>query len=307
MRLEARELRPGLCVRGEPGCRPLLLVPFGGLVVEPDGVRFENIDFLWDHPGGAVLPPEADAAILDVLAARAEFRGCSFRAAEGAARLPVAIRWTYPPRSSRAELSLASGLLQLDDCVLDRVNAAVSCQIVGTPAVEVANVLHLGSGPLVHLDHCPDADEPVLLGLSNVTLRGSGPLLECRYRRIPDQPAGISIRADGCVLAPRPQTPLLRFVGPDRPQRLLSKIRWTGQGSLVLPEAIIAAWQSPGGEFLILDDAAASIAGLVRSSVQFAGAAEAGPQACRIVRWQAPLRSPDPPGIDAHVPATPKP
>ena len=46
----------------------------------------------------------------------------------------------------------------------------------------------------------------------------------------------------------------------------------------------------------------ASITGLVRSNVQFAGAMEAGPLACRIVRWQAPLRSPNAPGIDAHLP-----
>jgi hypothetical protein len=44
----------------------------------------------------------------------------------------------------------------------------------------------------------------------------------------------------------------------------------------------------------------------VRSDVQFAGAVESGPQACRIVRWQAPLRSPDPPGIDGGVPAPPE-
>jgi serine/threonine protein kinase len=306
LRLEARELCPGLCVRGEAGCRPLVLVPPGGLEVEPDRVRFENIDFVWDHLGAPVPRPEADTAILEVSAARAEFRGCTFRAAEGATRLPVAIRWTFPPRPSQAELSLPSGLLQLNDCVLERVGAAVSCRIVGTPAIEMANVLHVGAGPLVQLDRCPSADEPVFVGLSNVTLRGAGPLLECRYRRIPDPPGGISVDADGCVLATRPQTPLLRFVGADRPQRLLNKIRWTGQGSLVLPDAIIAAWQPPGGELLILEDAAASIAGLVRSNVRFAGAVEAGPQACRIVRWQAPLRSPDPPGIDAHVPATPE-
>jgi serine/threonine-protein kinase len=302
LHLESLELRPGVWVRGEPGCRPLVLVPPGGLTIEPDGVRFENIDFLWDPPTGPVPSPQTEEAVVHVLAAQAVFRGCTFRAAEGATRQPVAIRWTYPPRSTQAELSLFSGQLQLSDSVLDRVRAAVSCQTAGTPAVEMANVLHLGTGPLVQLDHCPGADEPVLVRLSNVTLRGAGPLLECRYRRIPDQPGGISVRADGCVLLTRPQTPLLSFVGPDRPERLLNRMRWDGQGSLVLPDALIAAWQPPGGEFQMLDDSVASIAGLVRSNVQFAGAVEAGPQACRIVRWQAPLRSPNAPGIDAHVP-----
>ncbi len=305
-RLEPGELRRGLCVRGEPGCRPLVLVPPGGLAVEPEGVRFENVDFLWNPPAGPVSPPPTEEAIVHVLAARAEFQGCTFRGTDAGTRLPVAVRWTYAPRPTEAAVSFFSGQLQLSDCVLVRVAAAVSCRIVGTPAVEMANVLHLGSGPLVQLDHCPAADEPVLVGLSNVTLRGAGPLLECRYRRIPDPPGGISIHADGCVLVTRPQTPLLRFVGPDRPERLLNKIQWNGQGSLVLPDALIAGWEPPGGALHVVDDAVASIAGLVRSKVQFAGAADAGPLASRIVRWQAPLRSPDPPGIDARVPASPQ-
>jgi hypothetical protein len=300
--LESQELRPGVWVHGEPGRRPVVLVPPTGLAVEPEGVRFENVDFVWDHSGDAVPRREGDAAIVAVSASRAEFRGCTFQAAETATRLPAAIRWTYPPRPSQAQSSLLSGQLRLSDCLLDRVGPAVSCRTAGTPVLKMANVLHLGTGPLVQLDHCPSADEPVLVGLSNVTLREAGPLLECCYGRIPDEPGGICVSAEGCVLATRPETPLLRFVGPDRPERLLNTIRFSGQGSLVLPEAIIAAWQVPGGRVQILDDAVASIAGLVRSGVQFAGGLEAGPAACRIVRWQAPLRSPNPPGIQAGVP-----
>jgi hypothetical protein len=146
----------------------------------------------------------------------------------------------------------------------------------------------------------------VYVRLANVTLRGAGPTLECRYRQIADPPGGIAVDADGCVLTPRPQTPLLRFVGADRPDRLLGKIRWNGQGSLVRSDTIIAAWHPPRADPMILDEAAASIAGLVRSDVQFAGAVESGPQACRIVRWQAPLRSPDPPGIDGGLPGSPE-
>ena len=170
----------------------------------------------------------------------------------------------------------------------------------------MANVLYLAAGPLVQLDHCPRTDEPVLVGLSNVTLRGAGPLLECRYERIPGQPAPISIQAGGCALATRPEAALLSFVGPVRPERILGKIRWTGQGSLVLPDATVAAWQNPEGDVQVLDDALVSIAGLVRSKVEFAGPRETGPEANRIVRCQVPLRSSSLPGIDPQAIAWPQ-
>ena len=299
--IESLDARPGQCIRGEPGRRPTVLVPYGGLLVRPEGLRFENIDFVWDHQSRPIPSSETQAAMIHVLSARAEFRGCSFRAANSAARGPVAVRWTHPADRSGAELSLYSGRLQLCDCVLDNVGGGVACETLGAMAVEMANVLSLDTGPLVQLDHCPKLDEPVLIGLANVTLREAGPLLECRYGQVADRPGNIAIHADGCALATQPDDPLLSFVGPTRPERILNKIRWTGQGSLVLPEAVIAAWRKPGGEVQVLDDALVSIAGLVRSKVEFAGPAGRGPQASRILRWQVPLRSPNPPGIDPQA------
>jgi hypothetical protein len=131
-------------------------------------------------------------------------------------------------------------------------------------------------------------------------------LLECRYDRIPDQPAYIAIEASGCALATRPDAALFRFVGPVRPERILSRIRWTGQGSLILPDAVVAAWENPDGKPQVLDDAMVSIAGLVRSKVEFAGPPEAGPEASRIVRCQVPLRSTSLPGIDPKAIAWPE-
>ncbi|MFH1919209.1 MAG: protein kinase [Planctomycetota bacterium] len=300
------DLQPGQCVRGESDSRPLVVVPEGGLVVRDEGVRFENIDFVWDGSARPAPSGERDA-ILHVTAARAEFRGCSFQAADTATRRPVAVRWTHPADRDAAELSLFSGQLQLSDCVLRRVSVGVACETLGALSVEMANVLSLDSGPAVELDHCPEPDEPVLIGAANVTLRDAGPLLECRYGQVPDRPGAISIQANACALATRPDAGLLSFVGPGRPERILSKIGWNGQGSLVLPEAVIAVWRRPDGDPQTLDDALVSIAGLVRSEVGFSGPAESGPSSSRLVRWQAPLRSPHPPGIDPAALAWPKP
>jgi serine/threonine-protein kinase len=294
LRSESLRLRAGQCVRGRPGKRPLVMVPPTGLVVDVEGVRFENVDFVWDHPAQA-----EEAALVHVRSARAEFRGCQFRPTRRLPTPPVAIRWTHPADSDKSEFSLPSGRVRLRDCVLRWVGVGVECQTRGALAVELANTLQLGGGPLVRLDHCPRPDEPVLIALERVTLRGGGPVLECSCRAMDEQPGEISIQAAGCAFVPEPNGALLLLTGPESPQRILGSIRWTGQGSLVSPEAVIAAWRLPDGGQRVLDEAAVSIDGLVRSRVEFAGSADSGAAASRIIRWQVPLRSTDPPGIDA--------
>ncbi len=298
LRIEALRLRAGQCVRGAPGTRPLVMVRRTGLVVDAEDVRFENVDFLWDHRPQPASTTAGQAAMVDVRCGRVEFRGCSFRSARRSSTPPVAVRWTHPVDSEEAEISLPSGRLQLSDCVLRSVGAGVDCRTLGALAVEVANTLQLGGGPLVRLDHCPRPDEPVLISLEQVTLRGGGPVLECRYEEIGGEAGEISIRAVRCAFVPRPGAALLLFSGPDPPQRILGSIAWTGQGSLVSPQAVIAAWQGAQRGAEVLDEAAVSIDGLVRSEVGFVGNAEAGVAASRIVRWQVPLRSTDPPGMD---------
>lgn len=298
LRMETLRLGAGQCVRGPPGTRPLLMVPRTGLVVGAEDVRFENVDFVWDHPPQAEDAAARQAAIVDLRCARAGFRGCSFQSVGRLSTPPVAIRWTHPAASGDSELSLPSGRVQLSGCVLRQVEAGVDCRTVGALAVELANSLHLGAGPLVRLDHCPGADEPILVSLGQVTLRGAGPVLECGCQGLEEQPGEILIRAVRCAFVPKPGAALLLLSGPDSPERILGSIRWTGQGSLVSPEAAIAAWRGTDGGQQVLDDAAVSMAGLVRSKVRFAGGAEAGAAASRIVRWQAPLQSTDPPGID---------
>jgi hypothetical protein len=174
----------------------------------------------------------------------------------------------------------------------------VECRTLGARAVELTNVLHAASGPLVRLDHCPEPDEPVRLRLTRVTLREAGPVLECRYEHAAEPAGEIAVEALRCVLAPGARTPLLLFDGPRAPGALLGNLRWQGQGSLVVPETLVAAWRGPDGRPRPLDEVEISIAGLVRSRVDFAGRIGSAGAESLAVRWQAPLATPDPPGID---------
>ena len=175
----------------------------------------------------------------------------------------------------------------------------------------MANTLHLGVGAVLRLDHFPAADEPLSISLDRVTLRGTGPLLECdgtgRDERPhptaaePPPPGEISVQASGCVLAPAAGQALLLLAGRDLPAKVLTGIQWTGQGSLVLPETPIAAWRRPDGSQQVLDESGLSMAGLVRGTVVFAGRAEDGPSGSQVLHWQAPSQSSDPPGVDADA------
>ena len=288
-------LRPGQCVRGARRKRPTLLVPPAGLVVAADGVRFENVDFVWRHAA-------AGGALVQLRAAGGEFHGCTFDAT-AAASLPSAIAWTQP--AAATAMSLPSGRLQLRDCVFFGVGAAIDCRTVGAVRVEMSNTLLLGGGAALRLDHRPKLDEPLLLDLSRVTLRETGSLLEClssgRREAASDGPpaaaGGIAIQAAGCVFAPAANGALLLFHGPDSPAGALAQVRWTGQGSLVAPDAAIAAWRRDDGREETFNDAG-SISGLVRGAVEFAGNAGRNVSASRAARWQAPLLSPDAPGVD---------
>jgi hypothetical protein len=279
-------------------------VPSTGLIIRPERIRFENIDFVF---GGSTRSNGGDRwpEMLQVFAPSAEFRSCSFQSAGGLPGDRVAIRWFHPADRRRYESGLPSGRIRFANCVFRNIHTGVACRTAGGVAVELANVLHLGSGPLVELDHCPRLDEPVLLGLSGVTIRGSGPLFLCRYSQIEEQVGRITIRAAGCAFSPAEGIPLLSLAGTSPPGRLLNALEWTGQGSLVDPEAIIAGWIMENGRVRSMDDAAVSIAGLVRGAVTFAGPADSGPAASQITRWQVPLLTPDAPGIDPRMLAWP--
>jgi serine/threonine-protein kinase len=292
------DLRPGQRVRGPSGKRAVIVAVQAGLVVDKENVRFENVDFVW-HPSVAASDAQnAEPALVQLRASRAEFQGCSFQGQEMTPAPVSAVRWVHPARAKDVETALPSGRLRLADCLFRNVGVGLDCRTVGALAIELKNTLRLGGGPLVRLDHCPQADEPASIVLEQVTLRGGGPLLECLVPRSVEQPAELSVVSTACAFVPEPGTPLVRLTGAEMPLPLLGAVRWTGQGSLLAPQIPVIAWRGPGEREEIVDESSLSIAGLVRSAVGFAGQPSTDPAGSRLIRWQAPLQSADPPGID---------
>ncbi len=289
------------CIRGPAGRRATVLVPRSGWTIDKENVRFENLDFVWHSAEGANDLNTALPAIVQLFAGRADFRGCSFECDQTGTTAPSAIRWTHPARKDRTETSLPNGRLQLVDCVMRHVAVGIDCCTVGALSLNFRNVLVVEAGPVVRLDHCPRADEPVAVVLAQVTLRDGGPLLECRMSRPELEPGAITIHSAACAFVPASDTPLVRIVSAEMPGRVPAAIRWTGQGTLVAPQTAILVWHGLAGDKNVVDEASLAIAGFVRSQVQFAGAASGDPAANRLTRWQAPIQSADAPGIDPQA------
>ncbi|HEY1785460.1 MAG TPA: protein kinase, partial [Pirellulales bacterium] len=306
-RIARLDLRPGQTVRGVEGGRPLVYVPAQGLLVQGENVSFENIDFVWDAP--AMTPEDGHQvpAILRLSAERAEFRGCSFQDVRSQSDRsasdwrPVAIDWSCDLRSSDPRGASLGGEMACDNCVFSGVDAAIECRPDRVPMIEIRQSLHLRSGPLVRLDALPSSDQAFMLSLFNTTVRASAAVLECRVDSVSrdrlNATGRISVSAVDSVLALDSTAALILFSGTEPPEALLSQLDWTGQGSLVTPTAVMSAWRGDrqGLPRAIAEDRV-QVAGLVRCQVEFAGDEDAGPAAAHIRRWQAPLRSNQPPG-----------
>ncbi len=294
--LDPSQLMDGMHVSGPPGGRATVLVPGSPLEVTNEDILFDGIDFIWQAESNA-QPGSETPAMLQVASGRIRFRHCTFQSAVGRTSDCAAIRWVFP--IDRSGLALPTGKLSLKDCVFCRVDAAVDARTAAALTIECDNLLHLGPGPLVRLDHTPPVDEPLGLALKNVTLRGASSVLEIHDRGSADKPGTISLNAQLCIFEPSAGGTLLSFVGPTAPTALAKAIYWTGEGALVTPEAKIAQWDDSSGEATELNDAAFSIAGLVLSRVEFADAAEPVVESNVAQRWQAPLPTSEAPGIRA--------
>ncbi|MEN6406754.1 MAG: hypothetical protein ABFC77_09800 [Thermoguttaceae bacterium] len=288
---DSLRVRAGQCVRAAAGRRATVLTPTDGWTIDQENVRFENLDFR--RQSAAKPNGGSTAALVRLTAGQAEFRGCWF---QGESEPVVAVRWQHPARPDEWGTSLPFGRIRWVDCLMDRVAAGVDCRTIGALSFELKNVLHRSAGPMVRLDHWPGADEPISVTCEQTTLRDGGPLLECRVPRGVSSPGEIAVQATACVFMPADGEPLVRLTGVEGAGRLASALRWGGQGSLVAPRTAIVTWQAADGQQKNLDELAISIAGLVRGDVQFAGPADRGTSAHRVIGWQAPLPSADPPG-----------
>lgn len=289
-------LADGQVVRGVDGRRPLVVVPAAGLVITSEDVRFEGIDFVLDAASSAT-PADESQTLLTLHAWRTTFARCSFQAPSASAEV-AAIAWQPSEPDARSSVELRTGVLRYEDCVFANLAAAVEQRTAAALSIELSNTLCLGPGSFIRLRQFPTADNPVTVSMDHTTLRDGSALVECHYNAATDALARISVHATDCALFPAKTGAVFMLAGSSSPDPFLTQIAWTGQGTVVAPRANVLVWLRTGASRAIpLSDAELDMAGLVRNDAGFAGAATAGPRASRIVRWQVPLHSADPPGV----------
>ncbi|NIL98886.1 MAG: protein kinase [Planctomycetales bacterium] len=292
------KLSAGITVRGDPQQRPLFRVPPHGILLDLPHVRFENIDFVWQH--GDSTTPSSPPAMIRLSSRWVEFHRCSFQSGPlpfGSPQ-PIAIACSRRERS-REDLNLPAAVhTVLDLCVLREVAAGIAVPGSTSLTVQSHGTLYLGPGPLVQLAGWPWLEQPIRLALSHCTLRNSTALVAVRGGEAVSRPGAISVHAEHCVFAPRADGALL-FCQTRQPwQDLMQRVQWTGHSSLLAADAAIVSGDSEDGEAERLDESRMAIEGLARGEVQFASPQLHRPAASRLQAWSVPLRSSTPPGID---------
>jgi len=291
LKIETLELEPRMRVRGRGGRRPLVSVPAQGLLVACENVTFEGIDFIWQAPAGDNAAA-SDCAVIRLQAQTINFRGCSFSSRTSAP--PTAIR-TSPARRQLGGFGVE---ISLADCVFDGVGSVVDHNSPEPIAARLENCLCVASGPILRLARCPTEDNEILLLLEHVTTRGDTSVLLIQNARTLGNPGPIAITASGCALAGTSRAGLISLVGAPSPAAQIGTIAWNGQGSVMSPRMPLLTSQGPSGGIAPLADDALAVAGLVRGELEFAGRADGPPADSRVMRWQVPLRSAEPPGAD---------
>jgi eukaryotic-like serine/threonine-protein kinase len=304
--MDALSLQRGQRAIGLSGRRATIRVSANGLKLAGEDIRLENIDFLWDTKGDS----SESAAILLYSGSRADFRGCRFFTAKGTSARPSVLRWTNL-QSDSSKIDLPSGRLQFANCVFHRVGAGIDCRRRGAICLDLNNFLLFETSGLFLINHQHELDEPITINLARFTMLQSGPLFYCKRGQSENTPGEIAIQAENCVFSLQQYEPLLAFEGVDPPDVLLRNIRWNGSDSLLSVETPVIASKTPADHWETLDDTTLSIAGLVRSRLEFASSFKDGAetsdsldypaQSARLLNWQAPLPTSDPPGVDGEA------
>lgn len=305
-----------LTLRGAPGHRPQIVVGDEPCRVVADGLTLENVHFreldaLRAHGSdlGHKHKRAATRRSSPMLAAQVQeltIRDCSFwgrslvEAAPGEVESAPARAFDGVSWKPVDPQDHSGGVLLIRNTVFAGLRNGIS--LVGTPrTVEAENCLCLGHGAFASLAVVPRAGRDVRLQLNQVTLRQAETLLRWMLPKDATPGGGLRVEATGCVFDVAGSTAaLFQFLSRQPPQRWLQSVQMTGEGSLVDPQIVVAAWIPPGSESAsVLDPRAALIEGLLASPFEFAGPLTPEPADSVLASYQAPLRSSAPLGIDS--------
>lgn len=307
----------GLSIRGVRGTAPVIVVADRPLELWAESVTLDNVHLRDARLRDMHLQADANVAAtralvvvraLDLVVAECSFgdapsdapRNTSSAANDRTMPPPAAILWKgLDPRNA------ARTRIRVENTVFAMQSDGAAIDLATSPgAIAVDNCLARGGGPLVESRSLPAAGGDLRIAVRNVTLRDSAGLL--RVAAAPDRSGGrFLIDARDCVFDLAADGALFQLSPAASAAGIASEIEMTGEGSLISPRARIAAGHprsvEPGGDAL---ESEIALEGLVAASFEFAGDDDS-PGACGVISWNAPRRSPEPPGIDPTALAIP--
>lgn len=234
--------------------------------------------------------------LVEVVAQRVTWQECLLDLGERGRRAPanrdvVGVLWHRPAQA----VSSSDPRFQIRHCVFHGMGTMLQ---VDLPSAEVHadNVLHLGRGPFLS---CREMSLHVTL--DRVTLRNSGPLLQCQGN---DALSRLRLRvwAERSVLQLAPGNTVLEITSPTRPHITSDMLNWRGDDSWLASHVSLLSWVDtatgqrhigPGEEF--------ELEGLAVGDAQFAGLPTLAPADSVVVSGDFPRQMPQWPGIEADL------
>ena len=298
-----------LTIKAAAGNSPVILVRRQPLRVWAESLRLEQIQFRFKSEDPSEPIP---AALLLVNAQTLDLNGCSFVAATPAAdssreKIQLVKGAREPEQPPTAPTLLGWKLLDVRDPRGGVANLRNSLFSGAGTAVHLAsqirqltcdNCLKSGSGPMLQIV-AGNADHDVQVVLNSVTLRQSGSLTRWHVPNDWSARHKLQIEATDCIFDLVANAgSLLEFRGEalrnDWPQLL----QVTGEGSLSGEQLSLATWiDRRNNSATPLDPSRLDISGILAGPFRFAGPSLAKPADSAVLDYDAPRRSPNPPGI----------
>lgn len=281
-----------LTIRGDAGAWPEVVIADKPFKVWAQEITLENVSFRRHDSAGEQA--QETAALVLIESQSLDALGCSFHLGPNANASPrFAIAWK--PLDERDP---SAGRLKLENCVLTGEGTGLFCARPPR-AVSLANTLKLGSGPLLMLAQSPPGGTQLQVQLDRVTLRESGAVI--RWKTEETTHSGrIAIQALDCIFEPEARSALLELIARQVAPDWMESVQIDGDGCLAPAGVAVARSLDPvSGARIDLETSRLSLEGISTGPFGYAGAFGMNPDDSQVISYQAPRRSPTPPGIDA--------
>ena len=298
-----------LTIRGTSPHHPVIVVSGNPFKVLAEQLTLENV-----HVRNAGRSPQDSGAqrrkpraLLFVEAQNLTIRGCSFRtdALESAkhskpadARTSIiAVAWKSIDANDRS-----GGRVAVLNTVFSGSGTSISLSAV-PHQIQIGNCLKLGPGAFLNLAAGPQAGRELHAKFDRLTLRQAEALLRITLPEKRGDPGRITCEANDCVIdLAGHNAALFQLIATGKIERWLPAIEMIGEGSLANSNMIVATRLNPANQTAsVLSSDSIEVEGISAGPFKFRGPFSPFPRDATIKSnsYQAPSRSPYPPGIDA--------